>query len=360
MKYMFVAQTISQGGAERVISVLATELSEQGAEVTVVKYFETEGEYPVGNKVKIANLSGGNISTYRQKNKIQMIHALRKAIKESLPECIIPFTLPVAEMTAIAATGLSVNVIQSIRINPAVMPAKKIKRYIRDWLVYHSKCTFVQTKQQKDYFKSKYHDLIHVLSNPVSDGLLTAVPKVPGNKYIICALGRMTNQKNFPLLIDAFSDAFSDEPSAELRIYGEGPQKEELQSYIDKSGMSSKIHLMGRTNDVKTAFEEADLYVLSSDWEGMPNTLIEAMACHVLSVSTDCPTGPSDLIQNDTNGLLVPVGNREALTEALLKAYSMPYSERIAISAKGRETIKEKCSSHNIASEMDKICKSLI
>lgn len=360
MRYMFVAQSISQGGAERVISILSTALSEQNSEAIVVKYFSTEGEYQVGEKVKTVNLSNGDLSDYRNQSKTTIIRSLRKAIKENKPDCIIPFTLPVAELTAIAATGLHVNVFQSIRINPAVMPAQKWKRIIRDGLVHHSKCTFVQNNQQKEYFKPTIQSRIHVLSNPVSEELFSASPKTPNEEFIVCALGRMTDQKNYPLLIDAFKEAFTNTPSAKLKIYGEGTKRETLREYIINQGMSSQIQLMGRTNDVKNVFQEADVYVLSSDWEGMPNALIEAMACHVLSISTDCPTGPADLIDNGTNGILVPVGDKKALSDALLRTYAMPYEERIAMSAKGRDTVKKKCSSQSIAYEFDSICKSVI
>ena len=360
MKYMFIAQTISQGGAERVISVLSTALTEQGAETIIVKYFSTDGEYQFGEKVHVINLSGGDISAYKKKNKFQLIQSLRKAIKENKPDYVIPFTLPVAELTAIATMGLSVNVFQSIRINPAVMPSQRWKKLIRDGLVYHSKCTFVQNEQQKEYFKPGYHDRIHVLSNPVSEELFTVPPKVPNDEFVVCALGRLTDQKNYPLLIDAFTEAFADIPSATLRIYGEGAKKESLQSYINERGMSSRIHMMGRTKDVKAVYQETDVYVLSSDWEGMPNALIEAMACHVFSISTDCPTGPADLIRNGSNGILVPVNDRRALKEALQKAYSMSYEDRIAMSSEGRETVRHKCSSLSIAAQMEEICRTAI
>lgn len=360
MKYMFVSQTISQGGAERVISTLSTALSEQGHDVTVVKFFSTDGEYPIGDKVQIINLSEGDITEYQKQNKIQIIKALRKKIKTIKPDIILPFTYPVAQITDIATIGLNINVFQSIRINPALGPAQRWRRILRDRLVYKSKLTFVQNKQQKEYFGSKFHNRIHILFNPVSEELFSVPQKVANSEYIICALGRLTDQKNYPLLINAFADGFSNEPSVKLKIYGEGTKKAELQSYIDSLGLSSKIALMGRTNDVKKAFQEADLYVLSSDWEGMPNTLIEAMACQVFSISTDCPTGPSDLIKNGENGILVPMKDKKALKDAMLNAFHMPYSERVAISEKGRETVKQKCSSKSIAHEMNAICESVI
>lgn len=357
---MFISQTLSRGGAERVISVLSTALVELGHEVIVAKYFSTNGEYPIGEKVIILNLSGGDIQTYKKIGKLKTIKALRRAIKNYMPSCIIPFTYPVAQLTEIASAGLHIPVFQSIRINPSLGPAQQWKRWLRDRLVYKSKCTFVQNKQQAEYFKDSYQDKIHVLSNPVSDALFSIDPKPLTTEFVISALGRLTEQKNYRLLIDAFTEAFANEQSVKLQIYGDGEKKNELQSLIDQKRMQSQIVLMGRTDDVMSVYKNTDIYVLSSDWEGMPNTLIEAMAAHVLSISTDCPTGPAELIQNEENGYLVPMRDKEALKSKLLQVYSLSYEERLAISKKARETVKLKCSSHNIANEMNKICETII
>lgn len=360
MKYAFILQTISQGGAERVVSILSNTLTEIGEDVSIIKFFSVDGEYAVSKKVRVYSVSDGDVTAYHKMGRIQRAYALRKILKKIQPDCIIPFTYPVAQLTELATVGMKVNVFQTIRINPALGPAQNRKRWLRDHLVYRSKCTFVQNAQQKDYFKPKYHSRIHVLSNPVSEELFSVSPKVPNSEFVVSALGRFTEQKNYRLMIDAFSDAFQDEPSAKLIIYGEGPMREACQAYIDEHGMTSKIKLMGRTNDITAVFRESDLYVLSSDWEGMPNALIEAMACHVLCISTDCPTGPSDLIRGGVNGLLIPVGDRKAMKEAMRYAFSLPYSERIAISKRGRETVRNKCSAQSIAREMMSVCETVI
>ena len=360
MRFMFVIPTLSQGGAERVVSVLSTALTEQGDKVAVVIYFSTDNEYKVGKKVEIINLSEGDINIYRKNGKIKLITNLRNAVKDFRPDCIIPFTYPVAQITEISTLGLHVEVFQSIRINPALGPAQRWKRYLRDRLVYKSKCTFVQNEQQKQYFRSSYRKNIHILFNPVQEELFSASQKLPGNEFIICSLGRLTDQKNYPLLINAFATAFEHESSVFLKIYGEGAKKEELQKLIDQYGLSSRIKLMGRTNDVKAVFQDTDLYVLSSNWEGMPNTLIEAMACHVPCLSTNCPTGPSDLIDNGVNGILVPPNDKQAMAAAMYDIYSMPYQKRVTMSEKGRQTVRNKCSSSQIAIQLKQICSSFI
>lgn len=358
-KYMFVVPTLANGGAERVVSVISSALTQCGAEATVAKYFETQGEYAVHENVRVINLSGGDQAAYARLGKLGLLRALRSAVKAEKPDYVIPFLFQVAQLTDLAVMGLPVTVIQSIRINPAVGPVHKWARILRDRLVYKSPCTFVQNEQQKQYFKASHRHKIHVLYNPVSEELFSAAPKTPDGIFTVCALGRLSNQKNFPLLIDAFQDAFADTPNARLQIYGEGDKKAQLQEYIDRGTMPDRIRLMGRTNDVKAAFGQADLFVLSSDWEGMPNALIEAMACHVPCISTDCPTGPADLIEDGENGFLTPVGDRAAMAAALRKAFEMPPEAKFAIGEKGRQTVMEKCSEKQIAEKMMAICDAI-
>lgn len=358
MKFLFVIPTLANGGAERVVSVVSTALTEQGCSVMIVKFFEEANEYLVGKKVNMMNLYSGK-TEYFAAGRINRLKKLRQVIQKEQPDYVIPFMFPQAQLTQLAVVGLPVTVIQSIRINPAVGPASKWKRMLRDRLVYCSECTFVQNEQQKKYFKPKYHKKIHVLYNPVPDELFSTQSKTPDGQFTVCAMGRLSSQKNFPLLIRSFAEAFSEEKKAKLQIYGEGEKQEELQKEIDSLGMSDHICLMGRTNDVRQMFSQTDCFVLSSDFEGMPNALIEAMACHVPCVSTDCPTGPADLIMNGENGFLVPVNDREAMVKALRTVYEMSSEERSSMAEKGRQTVRIKCAQDQIAKRMIAICEEI-
>lgn len=355
---MFVIPTLSNGGAERVISVLSTAMSSK-REVVILKYYDMPDEYPVGDNVKIINLSNGDKNTYEKIGYLCKLKRIRCIIKEEKPDFVIPFLFHVALAVEIAAVGLKTNILQSMRIDPASSPKAFWRRYIRDFLVYKSKCSFVQNEKQKQYFKKKSHHKIHVLYNPISETLFDAKQKNDMNPYIICSMGRMESQKNFPLLIDAFEKAFADENDVQLLLYGRGSRESQLQEYIDRKNMADRIKLMGRTNDVKAAYENANMFVLSSDFEGMPNALMEAMAAGVPCVSTDCPTGPSDLIENGENGLLVPVGDVEAMAVAMRKIFSGEIdSNELAINA--RQTIADKCLPKKIADRMIFVCEQSI
>ncbi len=354
-KYIFVTPTLSNGGAERVVSVLASSLAAT-RHVCVVKYFVMPNEYPVDKRVKTINLFCSK-EEFDKSTLIRKVLKIRTALKKEVPDFVIPFTFQIALPTAFASIGLKTINIQSMRIDPGSSPKSKIRRFIRDLLVYKSKCTFVQNEKQRHYFKEKYQGKIHVLFNPVSDELFDIVPLYNNRIYTICSVGRLEKQKNFKLLIDSFEKAFGGTERVILQIFGEGSCHEELNNYIKLKGLQKSVCLMGRSNNIKEVLRQADLFVLSSDYEGMPNALIEAMACGLPCVSTDCPTGPSDLIENRHNGLLVKVGDINSMSESLRYMFDNPVQAR-QMGAMAKKTIENKCKADNIAKQMISICES--
>lgn len=357
-KFMFVTTTMFGGGAERVISLLSSAVAEQGNEVCILKYYQVNDEYLTSNKIKVINMSNGYLTDYRKISYLEKVKRIRRIIREEKPDVVIPFLSQVAICTEIAAVGLSANTVQSIRIDPASGPTNKLQRFLRDLLVYRSKCTFVQNQAQKAYFPKKYHHKIHVLFNPISENLLSATWNPPKNQFVVCGIGRLEQQKNFKLLMDAFKLAFSNTPEAVLRIYGEGAQREELYNYAQKCGIDDRIQMMGRCNDIQSVYENSSLFVLSSNFEGMPNTLLEAMAVGVPCISTDCPTGPRDLIDHGENGLLVPVADVDALAEAMRGIYEQNY-DLYHMSRKAKEKIRQCCAADQIAAQMITICENI-
>ena len=337
MKFLFVIPSLSKGGAERVVSVLASELANQGHEATVLIYFKTENEYEVCENVKKIYLSGGFEDAYDKMNYFQRLSVLRKIAKQENADFVIPFLSHVCIRTCVALFGTKNKIVQTVRNDPKSFPEGKIHRILRDLFIKFSYKTFVQNKDQMSYFDKKTQKKIFVLPNPVRGDLFDCEHK-QSDKTIIASAGRLNSQKNFFMLIDAFKTVCETRENLELRIFGDGELKEDLQKYIDDNSLSQTVKLMGRTNDMKSMLESIDLYVLSSDFEGMPNSLMEAMAAGVPSVSTDCPTGPSDLIENEKTGLLVPVNDASAMSKAIEKMLFELDKQQIA--ENGREFVK--------------------
>lgn len=322
-KICFVVPSLSSGGAERVVSGLASQLVDDGYEAFVIKYFSCEHEYPISPALKVVCLSNGNEEQY---NKISMQHKimeLRRVIKAEKPDYIIPFLPHVAFHVHLACLGLGIKEIQTIRVAPNVAPSSKVLRRIRDYLVDSTYATFVQTESQKRYFKKKTQNKIFVLPNPIANEMFDADVQYPDRLSKIVSVGRLSKQKNFPLIIDTVKRIRDKGRDVELAIYGDGELREALQEYIDNIGAAEYCKLCGRSNHVVDVYANNHVFVLSSDFEGMPNALMEAMAAGLPCISTDCETGPSDLI-DENNGILVPVGNIEKMEEALLYLLDNP------------------------------------
>lgn len=350
-RYLFVIPTLAFGGAERVVSVLSSALADQKQEVGILKYYSLENEYLIeNNNVELFELTQNCREGYEKLSYAAKVLKVRQIIKKYKPDYVIPFMFSVALCTACATIGVNTIVAQSIRINPALGPSSKFLRLIRDSLVYRSKISFVQNNEQKNYFHEKYRGKIKVIYNPITLSLFNVKHISSSNNFVICTMGRLEKQKNFPLLIDAFSSAFKN-TNCILKIYGEGTEQYSLLEKIQKMGMQEQVLLMGRTNDVAKAYSEADMFILSSDFEGMPNALMEAMACGIPCVSTDCPTGPSSLINNGINGYLVPVNDKDLLADAMMKIYSSD-DKGVEMGERGRHTIIDKCTPQNIAKQI--------
>lgn len=186
-------------------------------------------------------------------------------------------------------------------------------------MTYHLSDGFVfQTKEAKMYFSKSIQKRSAVIPNPVFVDEKYIKKNYSGKINYIVSVGRLEKQKNYKMLIDAFAEIVSDIDNCRLTIYGEGSIRGELERYINEKGLIDKVLLPGRINNIHEKLMESDLFVLSSDYEGMSNALMEAMAIGLPCISTDCPIGGSaELIENHKNGLLVPVGDKDKLKEAI-------------------------------------------
>jgi len=336
-KIMFIIPFLSSGGAERVVSIWTSELAKLGADTHLLVFYRVEGEYPIDEGVTVHAIKE-NKDQYNKMSKFEKIKLLRGKLKKINPDVIIPFISHVGIMTNIARVGLKTKMIETIRIDPKYSPKNKILRLIRNISVLLSNSCIVQNEDQKNYFPKCIQKKTHVFSNPISDEFIQA-ERIISNSGIhsITAVGRLENQKNYKMLIKTFSKLSNVDLT--LNIYGDGSLKGELQSLINDLGLSTRINLWGRSNNIKDVFINTDLFILSSNAEGMPNSLMEAMAVGIPCISTDCPTGPSDIIDNKINGVLIPINNEEALVSAINNMINNP-KEAYMMGKKAKEKMK--------------------
>jgi len=157
-----------------------------------------------------------------------------------------------------------------------------------------------------------------VIPNAVYAPSLTEEPKrAAGATKTAYAMGRLEHQKGFDILLRAFAAVKDKQSDWELTILGEGPLRADLERLIRELGLSGRAHLPGWVPNPARLLNDGDLFVLSSRFEGFPNSLCEAMACGIPVISTDCPTGPDGIVRHEVDGILVPTEDVEALSAAM-------------------------------------------
>lgn len=316
MKILFYINAIHDGGAERVMVNLAKYFSENGYETILLTSFRDTWEYKVEGNVRRLTLEEREINQGRLARNLSRIIKLRHILKVEKPDVAVSFMAEPNFRMLISSIGLPVKTIVSVRNDPNREYVGKIGRFVGKWILPLADGCVFQTKEAQAWFPKRLQKKSTVIFNPVKEEFFHIERKPIKGEIVTC--GRLEAQKNHKLLIDAFSEVVKVYPYARLKIYGEGSLRNSLQEQINRLDLQDKAFLMGATNDVGKALQTADLFVLSSDYEGMPNALMEAMAAGVPCISTDCPCGgPRSLIDNYNNGVLIQINNKRMLSKEL-------------------------------------------
>lgn len=315
MKLLFYINAIHQGGAERVIVNLANQFAEKGDEVTLVTSFEDYWEYPVSDKVTRYSFEQRDFEKegFLRQN-IKWTLKLRNTIKKYNPEVVISFMAEPNFRTILASAGLRVKTIISVRNDPDKEYPNFVYRMLAKILYLFSDGIVFQTEDAKKWFSSSIQRKSRIIYNQVDRKFYGCLNDGESKAIITC--GRLVEQKNQTMLIEAFS-RIADIVEENLYIYGEGELRAKLEKQIKDKKLEDRVFLPGDIKNVETILSKAALFVLPSDYEGMPNALMEAMAVGVPCISTDCPCGgPMMLFHNDAE-FLVPVGNVEEMAEKM-------------------------------------------
>lgn len=345
---IFVTSNLANGGAERVTAVLASELAERGNHV-ILAYMK--------DRKRVYETSGAVWEKYlypRRREKLYRtlgkIWNLRKLIKK-YPQASVVAMLPYETFyTFLACLGQKRRVIYSLRNDPAHM-TRRLDRFIGK-VIYPSAGTVVfQTQQAMEFFSTRIRSKGVVIPNPIRQDL---PERFAGKrKKEITAVGRLAPQKNYPLLLRAFSDIHKDYPDWKLKIYGEGSLRDDLEQLCRELSLEQAVEFCGFVPDAVKRMNESGMFVMSSDYEGISNAMLEALGSGVPCICTDCPAGGTRaFIRHRQNGLLVPVGDRKALRDAMEELIMHPeFAGRLS-----REAVKirQRLSVSVIAEEWEK------
>lgn len=314
-KIVLYINTLCFGGAERVISNLATQLSEHGHDVILITSFEDKKEYFCCEKVRRIYLGNHRIGNYIKRNYC-LTKRLRRVIKTEHPDVLISFMAEPNFRAIIASVGLKNKVMISVRNDPNKEYSSMLTRLLAKLLFRFADGIVFQTEDAKMWFPMSIQKKSEIIYNQVDDGFYRVKP-IEARRNII-TFGRLTAQKNHKLLIRSFA-AIKDKITDNLLIYGEGELRDELEALIMELHLEDRVFLPGITNNVAELLASSKLFVLTSDYEGMPNALMEAMAVGVPCISSDCPCGGPKMLFGDVLAdRLFTCGDEKSLSEKIM------------------------------------------
>lgn len=344
MKIVFTTRSLTGGGAERVVARLASSMVQMGHDVNVIMLTENKVTYEIDPKVNLIFVEPNiNIKGIRYYGRL---YKYRKIVKEICPDVVISFSAPVNVMVLQALRWLNIKVIISERNNPYVDLNCKRERNERDKLYHLADGIVFQTEDARDYFDKEIREKSTIIINPIDNSIPNPYNGI--REKTIVSVARLDPQKNFRLLIDSFAEISEKIKDYKLYIYGVGSQKDMLQDLISSYGLCDRIKLMGYCNNVLERIVKTSLFVLPSDYEGISNSLLEALAIGLPVISTDHPIGGARmLIKSGENGVLTPVGDKESMKNAILNVLTdNQFALKISTNA---VTIREKASISTIS-----------
>lgn len=306
MKITFVTSTLTSGGSERVMSILANELANRGHDVSIILLRAPKVFYPIDDAVKLY------FAQDFSKNIMGKALWLRKHIKKERPDVVIPFMTSVYCVTIFALLGVGVPIISSERIDPRF--SNRMRKVMRWVFLRFTTHLVVQTQAIKAYYSQSIQRRTSIIPNPITEKVFEQPTNVNKKRRII-SVGRLYDQKNQKMMISAFSQIANQYPDYTMVIYGEGPLRQELEDYIKSLGMEYKVLLPGRTDNIVEELYNSEIFCLSSDYEGMSNALLEAVCVGMPVISTRV-SGVDDILINGENGLVVEVGDVDGLVVA--------------------------------------------
>lgn len=311
-KLLIILGSLGRGGAERVITTISDYFCHKNWDVTIALLLFNNVDYQINERVKIVDLSRKTNS--RIKRLPSWILGIRNLVKNEKPDVILSFVARINVITQFSCIGLKQNIVVSERNDPYCDGRSKLVDAMTRWLYPKANAVVFQTKRAKTYFEKSNLKNTVIIANPISVECLASEP----TKGKIVNVGRLTKQKNQKLLMDAFYDTLINVPYASLFIYGEGDLKEQLLTKAKELGISEHVHFMGNVSNIHEQMADSEIFVLSSNYEGLSNALLEALMMGLTCISTNC-AGSDEYVMDHENGILVNVGDKEDLASAMIE-----------------------------------------
>lgn len=307
--------TLLSGGAERVLSILSEPLASNFEEIIYLTWIDSPDFYTLDSRVKRICVEKECGSTFLPKKALWF----RNYIKKEKPSLVLSFLEPFNVMICFTLMGVDVPVVVANRNDPRYVWGDFIHRNLRALAYRKAVGNLSQTENNKNYFKGSLLEKGHVIYNPIflsEEYVGKAITTEKKNRIV--SVARITKQKNPEMLIRAFKKFHEKHPDYTLTMYGNGEDSDYVLDLIEKECLSSYITLPGAKNNIWDEIIDAKCFVMTSWYEGMPNSLLEAMCLGLPCVSTKV-SGAVDLIKSGENGILVDLDDDNSFSEAMCK-----------------------------------------
>lgn len=341
MRITLAISTFDIGGAQRVMALMANYWAAHGHDVTLVSLSpQSKDWFELHHLVKRVSLNllsaSAHLGRALYQNALRVLR-LRDELRKLRPDVVISFMDTTNVLTILASRGLGIPVIVSERIDPRQHAIGLAWNTLRSLLYRRADALVVQSPSLRDWASEvAVAARVHVIPNPINPviNVSATAARRRGSGHTVVAMGRLVRQKGFDLLLEAFARCAGQHPDWSLVILGEGEERSNLEMLIAAMGLQDRVRLAGKVPDPGPTLGQADLFVLSSRFEGFPNALIEAMTCKLAVISTDCPSGPRDIIHDGVDGILIPPEDVNALAKGMDRLMSNPLErQRLGASA---------------------------
>jgi glycosyltransferase involved in cell wall biosynthesis len=327
-RLVIVVHSMGGGGAERVTANLANHWAGKGWPITVVTLAPVSADFyqlhPAVLRLSLDLAGDSRTAAHGVWQNFRRVRALRRALRMCRPDIALGVMSTANVVLALAAFGLRVRVIGSEHVHPPTYPLSRLWERLRRYIYGRLDALAVLTHQTARWFEAHTRARrITVIPNaapwplPIHEPIIAPAMVCRVGRPLLLAVGRLSEEKGFERLLEACSGLMKKYPEWDLVILGEGPLRPELERQVTAAQLGGRVFLPGRVGNLAQWYERADLYVMSSRYEGFGNTLAEALVHGLPAVSFDCDTGPRDIIRHEIDGLLVPPGDVACLAAAL-------------------------------------------
>ncbi len=363
MKITFLVSSLHFGGAERVATTLCNAWVQRGHQVTLIATYAGVDPcfFPLDPAIEVIYLAGTYPCTFgRSQRSFARLYKLRKILQSQTPDLVLSF-LPSANIMAIlAGIGLKIPVIISERTDPEFYPQPWYWKMLCKHLYQYADLLTVQTQAVAAKVPQLFNHIqrVAVVANPLPFGREQYVRQPESNTKTVVSLGRLTAGKQTEHLMTAFLAVATQYPHWCLKIFGDGPERQKLEYLAQQHPCSGQIIFCGDTKQPWVELVNADIFMMTSCFEGFPNALLEALGLGVPSIVYDCPSGPAEITEQGRLARLVPLNDEAGLTTEL-RSLMADESERLRLSQLASEGVHLKYSRDAVVEVWETLFRSL-